>query len=170
MSPSLLISKLMYDNRCPNSDTGCEDVISVDDMQRHVMLECGYVKVHCRYEDCPKSEEQGDTVFRKDLEEHMQLCTYRPVECSLNCGEVIPFWYQADHCSDECLMYMSECRCGAMVARKDEVSYCVVCLQLTIARIRTKLNAPRPSYVAPWPAATRNSHGNFWRITCKHHT
>lgn len=68
---------------CKNQTVGCKTVANLEDMEDHLGRECQYRSVQCEYKGC---ESLVPTI---DLQEHMDTCDYRMVECRV-CKVCVP--------------------------------------------------------------------------------
>ena len=97
---------------CPRSKEGCTQSIPFLSTSRHLRLECGYREVECKWGceqtiflhrierhelqscrrslvACPACQE---SVAAMDLKSHRKRdCSFRPVVCSIGCGEILSF-------------------------------------------------------------------------------
>ncbi len=62
---------------CEKKENGCAWVGCFKDRKRHSQKECEFRKVKCAFQRCPTM------VIKKDIQNHLETCKFRPVECSL---------------------------------------------------------------------------------------
>eukprot|EP00421_Protoceratium_reticulatum_P009845 CAMPEP_0168358620 /NCGR_PEP_ID=MMETSP0228-20121227/1214_1 /TAXON_ID=133427 /ORGANISM="Protoceratium reticulatum, Strain CCCM 535 (=CCMP 1889)" /LENGTH=377 /DNA_ID=CAMNT_0008371211 /DNA_START=34 /DNA_END=1167 /DNA_ORIENTATION=- len=74
---------------CADSGGGCEWKGSYGDLLSKHIGECPYCPVQC-------PRECGETVFRKDLDRHSEVCTKRFEKCAI-CGEQVQPGMMQDH-------------------------------------------------------------------------
>ena len=64
---------------CPLRSLGCEETLPLWQVNDH-LSSCGCMMVHC-------SNNCGEMVYRKDLNNHLQGCSYRPIRCQ-ECSDI----------------------------------------------------------------------------------
>jgi len=104
----------------PRSGEGCDWVGELATLPQH-LKECGYVKVFCPYDGCPLWEGvQGPNIYRKDIKEHSETCTFRLLPCE-HCAHLVPQNQMETHIASACLEFEVKCEneCGATMKRKD---------------------------------------------------
>ena len=65
--------------RCINTEAGCGVVCKLERIDAH-QEECGFVTIPCTSTGCTATFE------RRQLEEHLRTCSFRPRECPRGCG------------------------------------------------------------------------------------
>lgn len=68
---------------CKNQGAGCKTVTHLQEMSTHLDSECGYRLVPCEHKGC-----EAKVAFIK-LDDHMDICDYRIVECKV-CKICVP--------------------------------------------------------------------------------
>jgi len=110
----------------PSGATGCEWVGELTNLPSH-LKECGYVKVFCPHDGCPRSEEKPSaipTILRRELKQHCETCLFRLYPCDY-CHVLIAYNQKDDHLSNNCQEYEIKCenKCGVSMKRKDYTSH-----------------------------------------------
>ncbi|KAL5473992.1 hypothetical protein EMCRGX_G028562 [Ephydatia muelleri] len=83
-APEDLVEQLEKLNiRCTHSSMGCGSVVPMKCLREHVSSECQYREVVCVNRGCDFRCPQ------RDMEEHMEECVYRMVECEVCKGVVV---------------------------------------------------------------------------------
>jgi len=99
---------------CPNSVTGCIEIVRFIDLDRHVKLRCKLRLVSCRLH-C------GARVPIKSLLDHEENhCCKRKIICGI-CDDLVVSQDLASHRHQECLNRLVKCRvgCGILLLAKD---------------------------------------------------
>lgn len=106
------ISTLMV--KC--SESKCSDLISVENIQNHIMNDCEYHKKTCKF-NC------GSEFTKADLTDHENTCLKNPevkINC-IDCGDSIYAVSIKQHIDEVCPETLFSCRfkCGKRVRRKN---------------------------------------------------
>jgi hypothetical protein len=93
--------------------SGCTDKVTRGTFRVHIE-KCAYSPAHCPY-----GETDCVAILKKDLNNHLQMCNYRPISC-LKCAAKLLFFQLDDHFANECIASPIPCEdCKEEILRKD---------------------------------------------------
>ena len=62
---------------CPESEQGCTFIGQRQYIESHVKNDCEYTMSSCQLEECK------ELLLKKDLDNHVETCKYRRLECNM---------------------------------------------------------------------------------------
>lgn len=118
-----LVRQSVYDPvplKCCNAPD-CEVITTLGEVERHES-NCPFGKVACK---C------GDTVLRKELQEHSMQCSCRLVSCEY-CASSVEFKAMQDHLTScDCIPYSCN-HCAEKITKRSTVAHLDVCPELPL--------------------------------------